>query len=689
MWSKIICKWLAAVFYSRLSLPTDQMDIPILSDVVIILGISVFVVLIFHRLKLPSILGFLITGLLIGPHGLGLVKASHEIELLAEIGIIFLLFVIGIEFSLSSLASIKKTVIGGGLMQVFGTIGATALLARFTGLSWNESVFLGFLFSLSSTAIVLKILQETGEVTAPHGRISVAILIFQDIIVVPMMLAVPILAGQTDNVLETVLWMVAKVVGIITLILLLARYVVPVILNLVVKTKSRELFILTVVVVCFATAWLTSSVGLSLALGAFFAGLIISESDYSHQATANILPFREVFVSFFFVSIGMLLDLSFFFDHIIMIHLLALGVALLKISVVAVAVVLLGYPMRTVILTSLTLFQVGEFAFLLSATGMQYELMTQTVYQYFLAVSIVTMGASPFVMMFSGKLADQLLRAPLPPAVRQRLDRLSKRKAEEAVDTENLRDHLVVIGYGLNGQNVSKAARHADIPCLVVELDPQMIELAKRNGETVLFGDATDPIILQHVRVHLARVVVIAISDPITTKKIVRAVRDFSELAYIIVRTRYSREISENLRIGADEVIPEEFETSIEIFTSVLKKYLVPMDEIQRFINTVRSHNYDLLLSENPGRKFSGTELHIPSMEIAALKVQQGNNKVVGKSIAASQLRSKFHITVLSIKRGEKYLKDLGPDDRILQDDVLYIFGSPDHISDFNTYLKT
>ena len=377
------------------------MNIPILSDIVIILGISVFIVLIFQRLKLPSILGFLGTGVPIGPHGLGFVQASHEIELLSEIGIIFLLFVIGIEFSLSSLASIKKTVIGGGLMQVFGTIGITAVLARFSGLSWNEAVFLGFVFSLSSTAIVLKLLQESGEVTAPHGRISVAILIFQDIIVVPMMLAVPILAG-----------------------------------------------------------------------------------------------------------------------------------------------------------------------------------------------------------------------------------------------------------------------------------------------ETVLFGDATDPVILQHVRVHKARVVVVAISDAATTKKIVRIVRDFSEVAYIIVRTRYSREITENLRIGADEVIPEEFETSIEIFTSVLKKYLVPMDEIQRFINTVRSHNYDLLLSENPGRKFSGTELHIPSMEIATLKVQQGDNKVVGKTIAESKLRSHFGITVLSIKRGEKYLKNLGPEDQILQDDVLYIFGSPDHISDFNTYLK-
>ena len=482
--------------------------------------------------------------------------------------------------------------------------------------------------------------------------------------------------------------MIAKVAGIITLVILLARYVVPNVLNLVVKTKSRELFILTVVVMCLGTALMTSSVGLSLALGAFFAGLIISESDYSHQATANILPFREIFISFFFVSIGMLLNLNFFFEHVLTIHLLAIGVVVMKVLIVAFAVIILGYPTRTMLIASLTLFQVGEFAFLLSATGMQYNLLSESVYQYFLAVSIVTMGATPFVMMFSGRIADAVVKAPLPRPVRERLARLTMLKAREEVNTEELHDHVIIIGYGLNGQNVAKAAKQAKIPHVILELDPQMIELAKRNEEHVLYGDATDQLILQHVNVHSARVVVVAISDPLTTKKIVQAVRNFSDTTYIIVRTRYTREIQENLRIGADEVIPEEFETSIEIFTSVLKKYLVPMDEIQDFITSIRSHNYDLLLNENPDRKFSGTELHIPSMEIAALKVQQGNNKVVGKTILESRLRSDFGITVLSIKRGGKYLRDITPEVVIEQDDILYIFGEPDKIAQLNKHLK-
>lgn len=664
------------------------MEIPLLPDIVIILGLSVLIVLVFQRLKLPSILGFLLTGIVIGPHGFGLVKLSHEVELMAEIGVIFLLFVIGIEFSLSSLASIKKTVIWGGLMQVGGTILITAIAAIALGMPVTQAVFLGFLFSLSSTAIVLKLLQERGEIATPHGRIAIGILIFQDIIVVPMMLAVPIMAGVTENVLETVLWMLIKVAGLVTFVILLARFVVPVILTQVVRAKSRELFVLTVVVMCFATAWLTSSVGLSLALGAFFAGLIISESDYSHQATANILPFRELFVSFFFVSIGMLLNVRFFLEHIIVIHLLALAVVLMKLGVVAVAAVVLGYPIRTVLISALTLFQVGEFAFMLSATGMQYDMLTEGVYQYFLAISIVTMGGTPFVMMYSARIADFLIRAPLPKPVRQRLNGIAKRKSVDIATTDELRDHLIIIGYGINGQNVAKAARSANIPHVIIELDPNMIDLAKQNSEQVLFGDATDPEILHHIHIERARVVVVAISDPLTTKKIVNVIRDFSDTAYIIVRTRYIREIQENLRIGADEVIPEEFETSIEIFTSVLKKYLVPADEIQDFIHSIRSHNYDMLLSANPDRRFSGTELHIPSMEIAALKVQQGDNRVVGKTIKDSALRTEHGITVLAIKRGERYITEVSPEHDIQQDDVLYIFGSPKNIAGLNKFLK-
>jgi CPA2 family monovalent cation:H+ antiporter-2 len=665
------------------------MQIPILREIVIILGFSVLLILAFQRLKLPALLGFLVAGIVAGPHGLNLIQASHEVELLAEIGIIFLLFVIGIEFSLKGLASIKNVVLWGGLLQVGGTILAAAGGAYLLGIPFRSAVFMGFLLALSSTAIVLKMLQEKGELSSPQGRVSMAMLIFQDIVVVPMMLLVPILAGEAENPLQTLGLLVVKVVLVVGLVIVLARYAVPGILRRVVKTKSRELFILSIVVICLATAWLTSSVGLSLALGAFFAGLIISESEYSHQATANILPFREIFISFFFVSIGMLLDIRFFFDHLLLVLALSLAVALIKVGVIALATLLLRYPPRTALLTGLSLFQVGEFAFLLAASGMAFNLLPDEVYQYFLAISIITMGVSPFVIAAAPAIAARVLRAPMPLPLKSSLRALSGQptKPGTAEEDKPLQDHLVIIGFGLNGENVAKAARYAGIDYVIVELDPEAIAKARDQGEPVIYGDATDAIILQHVAVQHARVVVVAISAPESTHKIIRGIRDFTETAYIIVRTRYTREIEENLKHGADEVIPEEFETSIEIFTRVLRHYLVAQDEIQGFINQIRSHNYEMLRSL-PGSSLPapGTRLQIPDAEIATLPVHQGNNAIVGKSIAHSGLRKNYGVTILAIRRGDTYLNEITPETVILPDDVLYVFGKPEKVVQLNKF---
>jgi monovalent cation:H+ antiporter-2, CPA2 family len=664
------------------------MEIPILSDIVIILGLSVLIILIFQRIKVPAIIGFLLTGVVCGPYGLSLVKGGHEVELLAEIGVIFLLFVIGIEFSLKSLIAIKRTVFLGGMMQVFGTIGLTAVASYYLGLTLTEAVFMGFLLSLSSTAIVLKMLQERGEINSPHGRISVAILIFQDLIVVPMMLLTPIIAGVTENVGLTLGLMLLKVLAVVGFVIVLARYVVPKILNQVVKTKSRELFILTVVVICFGTAWLTSSVGLSLALGAFFAGLIISESEYSHQATANILPFREIFISFFFVSVGMLLDVRFFLEHIFTVHLFALAVVLLKLFIVLATVFILRYPPRTIFITAFYLFQVGEFAFLLSTVGMQHDVLSREIYQYFLAISIITMGATPFVINYAARITDYLIKAPLPKHVRKRINNITRKNAQIAEETKDLDDHVVIIGYGINGKNVANAARQAGIEYIVIELDPELIAEARKLNEHIIYGDATDETILKHVHINKARVVVVAISDPKSTKTIVHRVREYTETAWVIVRTRYIREIEENMKLGADEVIPEEFETSIEIFSRVLKKYLVPTNEIQAFVTKIRSHNYEQLrISPTANDLEFSAHMHIPDVEIATLPVMYADDSIVGKTIANSKLRTRFGVTVLAIKRGDDYQIEITNNTVIKQDDILYLFGKPECILKMNDLL--
>jgi CPA2 family monovalent cation:H+ antiporter-2 len=664
----------------------SSVEFTMLQDIVIILGLSVLIILFFQRLKLPSILGLLITGIIVGPYGLNLIRAVTEVELMAEIGVIFLLFVIGIEFSLKGLASIRKTVLIGGGLQVLGTIGLVTLASYLFGLPPNTALFMGFLISLSSTAIVLKMLQERGELTAPYGRVSVAILIFQDIVVVLMVLLIPLLAGQMEDPGKMLLILLAKLIGILLAVFLLTRYIVPVLFRMVVRTQSRELFILTIIVLCFATAWLTSAVGLSLALGAFFAGLIISESDYSHQANANILPFREIFISFFFVSVGMLLDINFFLSNIVYINLLALGVIVLKFMVIAFTVFILRYQPRTVWLTALALFQVGEFAFVLSTAGMGYDLLPQQTYQYFLAISIITMGLTPFMISWAPGIVRVITRIRMPAQVRSTINSMNLRDGEGRKETE-FSGHLVIIGYGMNGENVALAAQKAGISHVIIELDPSAIDRARSKGETVVFGDATNEVILKHVHIQAARVIVIAISDPEATRQIVNSIRLYTETAYIIVRTRYVREVEEVIRLGADEVIPEEFETSVEIFTRVMKKYLVPNDEIRGFVNEIRSSNYRMLRAMSASDPtLDRPVVHISDMEIATLPVQQGKNRIVGKSIGESGIRSNFGVSVLAIRRGEEYITDITTETMVAQNDVLYILGMPDDIIRMNKH---
>ncbi|MGM0636269.1 MAG: cation:proton antiporter [Bacteroidota bacterium] len=665
------------------------MEIPLLKEIVIVLGISIFIILAFQKIKVPSILGFLLAGIIVGPNAFNLLSSQHEVELLSEIGIIFLLFIIGIELSFKGLISIWRTVFIGGGIQVLGTIAITASVGYFFGIDWNEAVFIGFLVSLSSTAIVLKLLNDKGELKAPHGRVALGILIFQDIIVVPMMLVTPILAGNSDNVSQTILFLLLKLIAVGIVVFVLQKYIVPKIFELVVKTKNKELFILTVIVFCFSVAWLTSSVGLSLALGAFFAGLIISESEYSHQATANVLPFREIFISFFFISVGSLLNLEFFFDNFLYICLLVIGVFVLKTLVVGLSTILLGYHPKTAHLAAFSLFQVGEFSLLLSTVGLKNELLSDTVYQFFLAVSIITMALTPFLIARSHQFTRFLLKAPVPKPIRKRLNARQKATNNTTDDTNNWEDHLVIIGYGINGKNIARVAESMDISYVIVDMDYHAIQEAKDKNQPIVFGDAAEDEILNHINIQKARVVVIAISDPNATKKIIFNIRQFSQTAYIIVRTRYVKEIQENMKLGADEVIPEEFETSIEIFTRVLKQYMVTESKILEIVKTLRSSDYEMLTSVKPmGKKPVFQHLNIPNKEVATLHVQHQNNDIVNKRISESELGRKYNITLLAIKRERKYITEIGPDTIIKVDDLIYIFGSSKDITQLNKQLK-
>jgi len=651
------------------------MEIPLLKDIIIIFGLAIVVLFICHRLHVPTVVGFLLTGIFVGPYGVGLIKAIHEVEIFAEIGVVLLLFTIGIEFSLKRLLQIKKSVLIGGSLQVLLTFLAALLISKQFGQAFGESVFVGFLVALSSTAIVLKLLQERAEVDSPHGRTTLGILIFQDIIVVPMILITPLLAGATGNLGESILVLLAKGIFIILFVIVSAKWIVPRVLYQIARTRNPELFLLSVVVMCFGVAWLTSWAGLSLALGAFLAGLIISESQYSHQALGNILPFRDVFTCFFFISIGMLLDVGFLFQKPVVIGLVALGVIFLKSIIAGSVAVSLGFPLRTGILVGLALGQIGEFSFILSRAGVEHGLLAGNIYQMFLAVSILSMAATPFIISLAPRLADIILRLPLPDSLISGFYPVSEIKVVDR------KDHLIIIGFGVNGRNLAQAARVAGITYVIVEMNPETVRVEKAKGEPIYYGDATQDAILQHASIQNARIVVVAINDPTATRRITEMVRRLSQKVHLIVRSRFLQEMAPLHELGADEVIPEEFETSVEIFTRVLTKYLVPKDEIEEFIAVVRSDGYRILRNiSGEATSFSDLKLQLPDVEISSLRIGV-RSSIAGKSLSQIELRRRYGITVLAIRRDSKILSNPDGDIQLYANDVLFVLGPPERIA--------
>jgi len=572
-------------------------ELHFLRDLVVLFGASIVVVYGFNRLRLPAVVGFLVAGALLGPYGLDVVDDVARVEVFAEVGVVLLLFTIGVEFSLGQLRSLR-TVAGAGLLQIGSAIGLSALAASAFGLPLNQGVFWGFLAAMSSTAVVLKMVTERGETNSPHGRLIIGILIVQDLAVVPMMVVTPVLGGLGEAGLLTVVWSVAKAILAVLLILVAAWYLVPRLLVEVVRSRSRELFVITIILVCLGIAWLSSLAGLSLALGAFIAGLIISESEYSHQAMAEILPFRDSFNSLFFISIGMLLDLRVLLAHPVLVMGLVVALVVGKMVTTVGAAVVTGYSWRAAVLTGIALAQIGEFSFILAKVGRSLGLLPGESFQVFLTVSVLTLLLTPFLLQASPRLARraealQRLRHWLP----------ERQTDPHEIPSRQLRDHTVVAGYGVNGRNLVQVLREIEIPFVVVDVDGETVRQEQKKGIPIVFGDITHPQVLRRLGIQEARALVLAISDPIATRRAVTVARQLSPAIHIIARTRYLREIEDLRATGADQVVPEEFETSIEIFSLVLQHYRMPARVIAEKAERIRQEGYALFRKGQPGLK--------------------------------------------------------------------------------------
>lgn len=539
-------------------------ELQLFTDLALLFTVAVGVALVLSRWKLPPVLAYLATGALLGPPGLGLVGHNEELLVVAEIGVVLLLFTVGLEFSLTELRRSWRAVILAGSMQVLGTIGVSTVVALLLGRTWQVGLTWGFLAAMSSTAVVLRILDSRGETKAAHGRLVVGVLIFQDLCIVPAMLLVPMLGGKGTSLGAGT----ASIKGILLVIgtLVLSQFGVPWLLRRVASVRNREMFLLAVLAVAGVTAYVTSTVGLSLALGAFLAGMVLADTDYAHQALAEVVPFRTVMMCVFFVTIGMLVDVDVVLARPVDVLLLVAGLVGGKFLVMWIAGMVLRFPVRVGALAAVALAQVGEFSFVLSGQAVQSGLLTADESRLFLAASVITIALAPLMMMLTPSLlAGSAALRPLERLLDGGID------VPEPIDVSNVRNHVIIAGLGVGGRAVLSALEESGIPAVIIELNPDTVRAERKAGRHVLYGDVSAPEVLEHAGIGLARAVCLVTSDRDATQQAVATIRMIRQDVPIILRCRFARE-EDDARAPGVFVVSEEFAGAASIAGAVLRE---------------------------------------------------------------------------------------------------------------------
>jgi CPA2 family monovalent cation:H+ antiporter-2 len=548
-----------------------------LRDLAVVLAASFPVLFLCRRLKLPQVVGFLVTGVAIGPHALGWVREARRVESLAEFGVALILLFVGLEFPIRRLKALGRTSFVGGSLQMALTAAAGFALARVIGASSNEAVFLGLLVSVSSTAVVLPILKQRDELAAPYGRRFLAVALFQDLAVIPILLFLPALVSGSGPGPAAVAGRVVLAIAGVALLVAVARQAAPRLLDAVARMGSRETFTGAVVVLVLAMVLAGEKAGVSAAMGAFAAGIVLGESDHVHEVAATLAPLHDLLSSLFFVSVGMLLEPAFLVSHPLEVGAGVLVLVAVKSVAAFAALRAAGTVPRTAARAALALANVGEFSFVLATTGAALGLLTGDARQTVVAATVGTLVLAPFLVA-----AGPALAVRLPEAVEA---------AGEAEGKPHAR-HIVVVGAGLNGTNVARVLQETGIPHVLVDIDPERVAEARREGLDALRADATGPEGLAAAGVARALGLVVTIPDPDACRRVVRLSRMHAPSVRILVRTRYVKEVEMLRRLGADEVIPEEFETSIELVARVLRLLHVPGNVVATQIRLLRDEAY-------------------------------------------------------------------------------------------------
>jgi CPA2 family monovalent cation:H+ antiporter-2 len=561
------------------------------ASILLVIGVSIVIVALFTRLRLPAIAGFILTGALIGPYGLGWAGEVDAIKLLAELGVVLLLFSLGVEFSIDRLYQLRHYVLRAGIAQVGLTVLVCAVGAGLLGYSLAQSLALGMIISLSSTAVGVKILKQREELDSTHGRFAVGVLLFQDIMAPVFMAVLPFLTQLQERGLPLVGTKLLLTVLGVGAVYLLARVVVPVVLRWIVASDTREIPVLGSLFVALLMSYITQSLGLSPALGAFIAGIIISETPYSHQITANITPFRDSFLALFFISVGMLVDLPYLQANLGAVVVWTISLMALKCLIVLGIALAIRRPVRVGLLAGVALANIGEFSFVLMEQSRATNLLPPELLNGLVAGTSLSILLTPLLLAGAYR---GLARAT------RRAHWLSRIRAAHESHPE-LRDHIIIVGYGLNGRNLANLLRELGQPFVVVEMNGALVREAQKQGIPVIYGDAAYPEIMHAAGVERARAVVIAVSDPISTRYTVRTVRELNPTVYIVARTRYVAEIEPLYAVGATDVIPEEFETFIEIAGRLMRLLGVDNEQRLRLMNQCRARHYQMLQETKEG----------------------------------------------------------------------------------------
>ncbi len=650
--------------------------IDFLSQTVTILAVAVVVVAISYRLRMPPVVGFLLSGMLIGPSGLALVADPAQVEVFAEVGVALLLFVIGLQLKPSEMKDLGRSFLVGGTLQWLLTTGLTVAVVMPLGLSLANAIFIGFVVSLSSTAVVLKEYQERRETTTPQGRVVLGVLLFQDLLIVPMIALTPILAGSISASVSGLVLRFGGGLVAVAIVFFLSRVVIARLTRLVAETRIRELFVLGSLTLCLAMAWFTARLDFSFALGAFLAGLLVAETDYSHQVTADIGPFRDVFASIFFVSIGMLVDVPFALSRLPVLIGLTAALVLGKALMATMALKLAGFATRVAVICGISISQIGEFSFVLMEVGREHGLLQGGRFQVLLLAAVLTVALTPLLIRKAPALGVGVTAKRESPQLRQ----------EEAESSAPAGGHVIVGGYGMGGRLLTRVLGVTQIPSLVVELDPDTVQRARQEGARVLFGDVATREILERAGIGQARIVVFAISDFATVLRSIRTARELSPGIEIVVRTRRFSEIDALRQAGADQVVAEEFESAIEIFTQVLEAYHVPRNIIRAETRLLRGESYRMLRSAPLGE--------VPQAVLAALEAGTTDiyriapgGVAAGRTLRDLDLRRRTGSSVIAVVRGEKSQANPEADVKLEVGDCLVLVGSHEEVDDAFQFL--